>query len=89
MVTGFTSEQRHECVSQVDTCLRCLAVHLVSLGDDERLAKLISASAETVAAREAVDTVPLVDDLRFHISQLHPVASGEGRLLLMLLSKLF
>lgn len=62
---------------QMDSCVRCLAIHLLKLIQDERLAALIAASADTVSERQDVDSVPLIDDLRFHISQLHPTLSGR------------
>ena len=65
-------------VWQVDACLRCLAVHLLHLVHDSRLALLIAASAQTVAERQDVDSVPLVDDLRFWVDTLHPLAAMSG-----------
>ncbi|KAK9797377.1 hypothetical protein WJX73_007493 [Symbiochloris irregularis] len=61
----------------VEACLRCLALHLLQLIEDERLSALITASAETVAARQETDSVPLVDDLRFWVDKLHPSASDD------------
>lgn len=56
--------------------MRCLALHLLHLVEDERLSALIGASAETVAERQETDSVPLVDDLRFWVDKLHPAQSG-------------
>eukprot|EP00884_Botryococcus_braunii_P005583 jgi/Botrbrau1/15025/Bobra.320_2s0005.1 len=59
-----------------DACSRCIALHLPDLANDPLLVQLVRRSADTVEARQEVDTVPLIDDIRFYIAQIH----GEGDL---------
>ena len=59
-----------------DSCVRCVALHFLKLWDCAELAELIVESAAGVDAREDVDSVPLVDDLRFQIDAIH----GRGNL---------
>lgn len=60
----------------VDACLRVVAQQLPQLACEPLLADLVRESAAGVANREDVDSVPLVDDLRYHIAQLY----GDGEL---------
>ncbi|KAL0054628.1 hypothetical protein WJX82_000172 [Trebouxia sp. C0006] len=59
-----------------DTCVRCIAQHLLSLARDPLFNQLVRDSAESVQNREDVDSVPIIDDIRYHVTLLH----GDGEL---------
>ena len=59
-----------------DACLRVMAQRLVQLAQEPLFAELIRESAASVENRQDVDSVPIVDDLRYHIAQLY----GDGEL---------
>ncbi|KAA6425617.1 MAG: hypothetical protein FRX49_04514, partial [Trebouxia sp. A1-2] len=59
-----------------DTCVRCIAQHLLSLVRDPLFNQLVRDSAESVQNREDVDSVPIIDDIRYHVTLLH----GDGEL---------
>ena len=59
-----------------ESCIKCIAANLLELGPHPLFASLVQASSQTVRDREETDTVPLVDDLRYHLEQLH----GDGEL---------
>lgn len=59
-----------------DTCVRCIAQHLLSLVSDPLFIQLVRDSAESVQNREDVDSVPIIDDIRYHVTLLH----GDGEL---------
>ena len=56
--------------------MACIAEHLLQLVREPLFAELITDSAQTVQNREEVDTIPLLDEVRYHIAQLH----GDGEL---------
>ena len=59
-----------------ESCIKCIAAHLLELAPQPLFASLVQASSGTVRDRQETDTVPLVDDLRYHLEQLH----GDGEL---------
>ncbi|DBA74292.1 hypothetical protein WJX77_001158 [Trebouxia sp. C0004] len=59
-----------------DTCVRCIAQHLLLLARDPLFNQLVRDSAESVQNREDVDSVPIIDDIRYHVTLLH----GDGEL---------
>ncbi len=59
-----------------DTCVRCIAQHLLALARDPLFNQLVKESAESVQNREDVDSVPIFDDIRYHVTLLH----GDGEL---------
>ena len=59
-----------------DACLRVIAQHLSTLAKEPQFAELVRDSAAGVEKREDVDSVPLVDDLRFHLADIY----GDGEL---------
>ena len=54
-------------------CLRTIAQHLLQVVRLQRseLERLIVASAKEIEEREEFDSVPLVDDIRYHLDALH------------------
>ena len=60
----------------MDTCVRCIAQHLLLLVQDPLFKQLVKESAESVQNREDVDSVPIIDDIRYHVTLLH----GDGEL---------
>ncbi len=56
--------------------MRCIAQHLLSLARDPLFNQLVRDSAESVQNREDVDSVPIIDDIRYHVTLLH----GDGEL---------
>jgi len=67
---------RHYACRLADTCVRCIAQHLLSLARDPLFNQLVRDSAESVQNREDVDSVPIIDDIRYHVTLLH----GDGEL---------
>ncbi|KAK9820046.1 hypothetical protein WJX72_005458 [[Myrmecia] bisecta] len=65
-----------DCDRLADSCIRCLAVHLLELVQEPLFTELVRDSIATVQNRQEFDSVPLIDDVRFHIGQLH----GDGEL---------
>lgn len=66
----FLSEAMQMDVERLyDACLQVVAAELRQLVSEPLLANLIRLSAGSVGARQDVDSVPLVDDLRYHITQ--------------------
>ena len=59
-----------------ETCVRCIAQHLLVLVRDPLFNQLVKESAESVQNREDVDSVPIIDDIRYHVTLLH----GDGEL---------
>ena len=59
-----------------DACLRVIAQHLSTLAREPQFAELVRDSAAGVENREDVDSVPLVDDLRYHLTDIY----GDGEL---------
>lgn len=59
-----------------ETCVRCIAQHLLVLVGDPLFNQLVKESAESVQNREDVDSVPIIDDIRYHVTLLH----GDGEL---------
>ena len=66
----------HYACRLADTCVRCIAQHLLSLARDPLFNQLVRDSAESVQNREDVDSVPIIDDIRYHVTLLH----GDGEL---------
>lgn len=64
------------CCRLTETCVRCIAQHLLELVQDPLFGQLVKESAETVQNREDVDSVPIIDDIRYHVTVLH----GDGEL---------
>lgn len=56
--------------------MRCVAQHLLVLARDPLFNQLVKESAESVQNREDVDSVPIIDDIRYHVTLLH----GDGEL---------
>ncbi len=56
--------------------MRCIAQHLLALARDPLFNQLVKESAESVQNREDVDSVPIIDDIRYHVTLLH----GDGEL---------
>ena len=54
-----------------DACLHVVAQNLHALVNDPDFSDLVRHSAATVENREDVDSVPVIDDLRFFIHQIH------------------
>lgn len=54
-------------------CLRTIATNFMQIVRNSRaqLDNLIEASAKEIEARQEYDTVPLVDDIRYHLDQVH------------------
>lgn len=59
-----------------ETCVRCIAQHLLELVQDPLFVLLVKESAGSVQNREDVDSVPIIDDIRYHVTLLH----GDGEL---------
>lgn len=59
-----------------ETCVRCIAQHLLILVQHPLFNQLVKESAESVRNREDVDSVPIIDDIRYHVTLLH----GDGEL---------
>ena len=59
-----------------DACLRVIAQHLSTLAKEPQFAELVRDSAAGIKKRESTDTVPLVDDLRYHLTDIY----GDGEL---------
>ncbi|KAL3148881.1 Ankyrin repeat and BTB/POZ domain-containing protein 1 [Trebouxia sp. C0010 RCD-2024] len=59
-----------------ETCVRCIAQHLLVLVREPLFHQLVKESAASVQNREDVDSVPIVDDIRYHVTLLH----GDGEL---------
>ena len=59
-----------------ETCVRCIAQHLLVLVREPLFNQLVKESAESVQNREDVDSVPIIDDIRYHVTLLH----GDGEL---------
>ena len=54
-----------------DACLYVIAQNLKILIGQPEFAELVHASATSVAERQDVDSVPIVDDIRYFITQIH------------------
>ena len=68
-----------------DACLYVIAQNLKSLVGQPEFAELVQASATSVAKRQDVDSVPIVDDIRYFITQIHG-EDAAGNLLVHTLS---
>lgn len=64
------------CGRLTETCVRCIAQHLLTLVRDPLFNQLVKESADSVQNREDVDSVPIIDDIRYHVTLLH----GDGEL---------
>lgn len=62
-----------------DACLRVIAQHLTQLAREPLFSELIRESAASVEDRQDIDSVPIVDDLRYHIVELHGSGDLSGR----------
>ena len=56
--------------------MRCIAQHLLELVRNPLFGELVKESAGSVQNREDVDSVPIIDDIRYHVTLLH----GDGEL---------
>ena len=54
-----------------DACLYVIAQNLKVLIDQPEFAELVQTSANSVAERQDVDSVPIVDEIRYFITQIH------------------
>ena len=52
------------------TCCRVIAEYLPDLIHDPQLAELVQESAATIQEREDVDSVPIIDDIRYYNGHL-------------------
>ena len=61
-----------------DACLRVIAQNLNEFVDEPQFSDLVRESAASVEARQDVDSVPIIDDIRFFITQLHGEDDTSG-----------
>lgn len=62
------------------TCCRIIAEHLADLIHAPQLAELIHESASSIQEREDVDSVPIIDDIRYYIAQNYLIdEDSEGK----------
>lgn len=54
-----------------DACAAVVAEQLEELAGDMELAQLVRSSADTVRGRQLTDSIPLLDDIAFHVRRLH------------------
>ena len=59
-------------------CCGVLAEHLPELIHEKLLAELVHESAASIQEREDVDSVPIIDDIRYFNAQLYPDNPCEG-----------
>ena len=59
-----------------DSCAWCIAQHLLELVREPVFNQLVKESAMSVQNREDVDSVPIIDDICYHVTLLH----GDGKL---------
>lgn len=62
-----------------NACLWVIAQDLEELIDEPEFAALVQRSASSVQERQEFDSVPIIDELRFFISQIHgeEITSGD------------
>lgn len=77
----FLSEARQlEAERLENACLWVIAQNLETLVNEPEFADLVQASADSVANRQEFDSVPIIDELRFFISQIHGEEADSGEL---------
>lgn len=65
-----------------DACLYVIAENLKILVGQPEFAELVNTSATSVAKRQDVDSVPIIDDIRYFITQIHGEdATGDAHAL--------
>lgn len=60
----------HELPRLEDSCHKTIAQHLDEICDTEEFAQLVLDDAMAIKGRQQTDSIPLVDDIRHHITQL-------------------
>lgn len=70
---------RLEAERLADACLWFIAKGLRVIVDKPEFAELVRVSASSVKLRQDVDSVPIIDDLRYFITQLHGEDFSSGR----------
>ena len=63
-------------------CCRVIAENLADLINDPMLASLAHESAASIQDREDVDSVPIIDDILYHLDQIFPT-NIEGMFLFL------
>ncbi|CAG8443700.1 9698_t:CDS:2 [Ambispora gerdemannii] len=61
-------------------CCRWFAEHLKDVLHDERFLNLVKESAQSIQNRQATDTIPLIDDLRYWLAKKHREAEYNRKL---------
>lgn len=69
------SEETH-CGRLGEICCRVIAQHLEGLAGSPELRQAVVESARSVRNRQATDSIPVLDDISFHVRGLH----GDGEL---------
>lgn len=64
------------CGRLTEMCCRAIAQHLEQLSGLPELRQAVVDSARSVRNREATDSIPILDDISFHVRELH----GDGEL---------
>lgn len=67
----LTEAIRVEAERLANACLRVIAQNLKEVVHDPQFSELVRESAASVEERQDVDSVPIIDDIRFFITQLH------------------
>lgn len=80
----------HTCVPLLRLAERCgadrlgeaaaavVAEHLLDLADDDELEAAVRESASLIQGRQQTDSIPVVDDIAFHVSRLHGEGAADG-----------
>eukprot|EP01026_Neomeris_dumetosa_P046354 TRINITY_DN3944_c0_g1_i1.p1 TRINITY_DN3944_c0_g1~~TRINITY_DN3944_c0_g1_i1.p1 ORF type:complete len:483 (+),score=50.95 TRINITY_DN3944_c0_g1_i1:48-1451(+) len=55
----------------VDICCRNIALNLIQAVKDPHFRSLVQESASSVVERQEVDTLPIIDEIRYHVDQIH------------------
>ena len=60
------------------SCCRVIAEHLHDFIGQPQLAELVHESAASIQDREDVDSIPIIDDIRFYINQCFPLSDSSA-----------
>eukprot|EP01025_Chloroclados_australasicus_P038639 TRINITY_DN3989_c0_g3_i1.p1 TRINITY_DN3989_c0_g3~~TRINITY_DN3989_c0_g3_i1.p1 ORF type:complete len:504 (-),score=46.41 TRINITY_DN3989_c0_g3_i1:605-2023(-) len=55
----------------MDICCRFIAQNLIQVVKDPLFRRLVCDSASTIVGRQEVDSLPIIDDIRYHIDHIH------------------
>ena len=62
----------------MESCTTCVAQHLLELVQQPLFSQLVAESAQSVSNRQEFDSIPVVDDVRYHIAQQHGTGELSG-----------